>query len=480
MAYTRDDFLAKFAAIITNFPALALYYQAGDPTLLAPMGAVATMFGMLSEQLDIAMLEPFSKTRDTTVLADAAMKGILPFAIPPTMTITATNPGTVSVPITAGRRLLDQNGRVYTAQTNATVPAGGTATLLVKQMTTRAESATVDQSAPFYAVQIPENSDADQCVSGVYVSVDGAQYYYAPEFANVAADDPAFDIVTDEQRRLFVKFGWANTFGTQPDAGATVSLLIEETLGATDLATNAAFTLEATTTTADRALTFKLASVVNPGADPVDIEVLRQLATYPSGYDGSAVYLGNFDFLIRRNLLNLRFLSVWNEQVEESVRGPNVQNINRQFIAVLSDGATTADQIAALQKSIRNVVAAADDSYWVKFVDAVETPLPLTINAQVSVVHDTGDVEAQIRAQVLALYGRDAAAVRQGMIRLSNKKITDALKKNIVALQDDGSDFQITLPAQTNLLPEQFRYVSDASLTVNVTQATYNDGQWSH
>jgi hypothetical protein len=219
---------------------------------------------------------------------------------------------------------------------------------------------------------------------------------------------------------------------------------------------------------------------VNPGADPVDIEVLRQLATYPSGYDGSAVYLGNFDFLIRRNLLNLRFLSVWNEQVEESVRGPNVQNINRQFIAVLSDGATTADQIAALQKSIRNVVAAADDSYWVKFVDAVETPLPLTINAQVSVVHDTGDVEAQIRAQVLALYGRDAAAVRQGMIRLSNKKITDALKKNIVALQDDGSDFQITLPAQTNLLPEQFRYVSDASLTVNVTQATYNDGQWSH
>jgi hypothetical protein len=480
MAFTRDEFLAKFAAEVTNYPTVALYYQAGDPRLFAPMGAVSTMFSMLSEQIDIAQLEPFSKTRDSTVLADAAMKGILPFGVPPQMTLSVANPGDVDVPIATGRVLLDQYGKRYTSETNATVPAGGAAALMVKQMTTRTASVTVDQSIPFYSVQVPENPDAEQVISGVFVTVDGTNYSYTPEFANVAADQPAFTLETDEQRRLFVRFGWANTFGVQPAAGAAVALTIEETQGATDLATNAAFTLEATTTEADRALTFKLASIINPGADPQDIETLRQFASYPSGYDSSAVYLGNFDFLIRRNMAPFRFLSVWNEQVEENARGGNVANINKLFVAYMMDGITDDTQKAALEAQIRTIVAAADDSYVLKFVNVAETALPVTINAQVSVVHDTGDVEAKIRAQVLGLYGRDAPAVKQGMLKLSSKKINDALRKNIVALQDDGSDWQTTIPAQTGLLPEQYRYVSDASLTVIVTQATYNDGQWSH
>jgi hypothetical protein len=54
------------------------------------------------------------------------------------------------------------------------------------------------------------------------------------------------------------------------------------------------------------------------------------------------------------------------------------------------------------------------------------------------------------------------------------------LETEVTALQDDGSDFRITIADLSDPLPEQFRYVSDASLTVTVTQATYNDGQWSH
>jgi hypothetical protein len=38
----------------------------------------------------------------------------------------------------------------------------------------------------------------------------------------------------------------------------------------------------------------------------------------------------------------------------------------------------------------------------------------------------------------------------------------------------------VSIGDQSNPLPEQYRYVSADSLVVNVTQATYNDGMWSH
>ena len=476
MAYTRDELLVKLQAEVLSRPTAALYYQAGDPRLLAQIGAQATMLSMLSAQVDIASVESFQKTRDTTVLADATMKGILPFARPPRMTLLVKNTSDASVTIGTGRRLLDTFGRVYTTEVGATIAAGATATITVKQMTTRAFTHTVSGSQPFYAVQIPPNDDTDQRISGIYVVIGGVTYPFTTEFANLAADEPGFTIETDELRRLLVKFGWASTFGVQPANGTQIAFTIEETFGASALTVDSAFTFEATVSQNDRLLTMKLASMIYPGADPIDIETLREWARYPSGYDSSAVYLGNFDFLIRRNLFPFRFLSVWNEQLEEAVRGPDVRNINRLFVAAMMDGVDST----WMQAEIRRIVAAADDSYGAKFVPVVETPLGLTINAEVSVVHDTGDVKAKIQDQVLALYGRDAIAVRQGMVRLNSKRISEALKKNIPALQDDGSDFSISILDLSAPKPEQFRYVSLASLTVDVKQATYNDGQWSH
>lgn len=477
MAYELSDFTTAIAAAVSAQPQAALYYQAGDPRLLASLNAMAVMLTMLSQQVDIESTEVWEKTRDTSVLADSTMKGILPYARPPTMTVTVLNGSPTDVlPIAIGRVLLDQNGAVYTATSAVSLAPGATGTVSVKQMTTRTFDYTVSGSVPFFTVVIPPNADTDQVISGLYVAIAGVDYPFTPEFANLAANQPGFTIETNELRQLLVKFGWDQAFGIQPANGTVINFTIEETTGATTLAVNAAFTLQSTAIAADRLATFKLASVVFPGADAIDIATLRELATYPSGYDDSAVYLGNFDFLIRRNLTPLRFLSVWNEQIEESVRGASINNINRLFISCLMDNVDPD----FVESQITQIVAAADDSYWPMFVQAVEVEVPLTITAQVSVVHDVGDVEAQIIAQVLALYGRDAIATSQGMLALSNRKISAALNANITALQDDGADFQVMLAVQTNLLPEQFRYVSAASLTVNVQQATYNDGQWSH
>ncbi|WP_227461618.1 hypothetical protein [Cupriavidus pauculus] len=476
MAFSRDEFMAALVGEITSKPVAALMYQAGDPLLLAQLGAQATMLAMVSSQIDIESLEAFNKVRDTTVLADATMKGILPFGRCPRVVLACKNEGMTTIAVAVGRRFLDQNGKVWVAESAANIGPGATATISVKQQTTRVVTHAVTNSVPFYQVEVPANTDTDMLISGLSVSIGGTIYPYTPEFANLGPNEPGFALETDEYRRLYAKFGWENTFGVQPPNGAVITLTVEETYGENILSAGAVFTFESITTQADQFATMKLQSVTFAGANEVDMETLRDWAQYPSTYDESAVYLGNFDFLIRRNLPNLRFLSVWNEQVEESVRGPNVRNINTLFVSVLMDNV----EMSWLHAEIRRIVRAADDSYRVKFVPAVETAIPLAVSAEVSVVHDVGDVEAKIRAAIAPLYSKDSQAAKRGMMQVNKKRTAEKLKEKVAALQDDGADFEVRVGPLGTQLPEQYRYVSEASLTVTVTQATYNDGLWSH
>lgn len=477
MAYTRDDFLREVNNETMNYPAIAQAYQAGDPRLLANLGAMASMLTMLSSQLDEVSMEAFSKVRDTTVLADASMKGLLPFARPPHVVLAIENGSPDPLRVVVGRRLIDQKGRIYVAESEAIIAPGESAEVNAKQMTRRTVTHTVANSTPFYAVQVPTSNDDDVSISGLVVTVGDAVFPFRPEFSAVGRNEPAYALEVDEFRRLYVKFGWADVFGVQPVNGTVVQLTIEETFGPTDLTASAPFTFETLAIPAEQFATIVLARVNFPGAASIDIDTLREYARYPSIYNGSAVYLGNFDFLIRSNLPDLRFLSVWNEQIEEAVRGPSIRNINTLFIAALMDGVDRT----WLEAEITRIVLKADNSYRLRFVDAADTPLSLEIDAAVSVVHDPGDVEAKIRSTVYGLYGKDAQSAKFGMMQLNSKRLADALKRGVLALQDEYSDCQIKIPVSMgNTLPEQYRYVTAASLVVKVSQSTYNDGMWSH
>ena len=91
-----------------------------------------------------------------------------------------------------------------------------------------------------------------------------------------------------------------------------------------------------------------------------------------------------------------------------------------------------------------------------------------------------GDVESKIRAVIYSMYGKGSQAAKRGFLQINTKRTSEKLKDQVVALQDDGADFQVRIGDLGAQLPEQYRYVSEASLTVNVRQATYNDGLWSH
>ncbi len=478
MAFLKPDFLVALRAAVASRPAAAAAYQAGDPRVLAGVDAMAAMLAMLSQQLDVAEAEPFLKARIGTVLADAALKGVLPLAKPARASITVTNPGTVPVTLAAGRGALDAKGRRYVVEGAATIPANGSALITAQQLTTRTITHTVAGSAPFYEVEVPKAED-DSELAGVDVEDALGAFVYTPDFCNVLAAQRVFHVETDEYRRVLLRFGAAvggvDVMGHQPINGDVLTISVRECSGEVTLDAGSGFALEYVSNSDEAKLTLALASVLSAGAAPPSAEYLRMLARYPALHDSNAVFLSDFDFLLRRHMAGLRFLAVWNEQIEEAARGANLGNINKLFVSVFQP----SQDFALTEAQVRKIVARADDSYEVVFVALRDVPIPVIVTASVAAVHDPGDIAAQIRAALLADYGPTSIAATQGMRNFRLQQVNALLKERVPALQDQISDFSVVMGATPAPLPEDYRYFSAASITVNVQRITDTTGLWS-
>ena len=477
-APTKDQIQAAALAALSSYPLVAQYVQAGDPRVLAQIGAQSAMLAMIAEHVDVAQFEPFLKARDATVLADASLKGILPLARACRLTLTATNQGLADFALPAGRRIMDPKGRIYEVETAVTVPSGGTAAVLCVQRTQRTQVHTVTVPTAFYSVQVEDGSAGNQLEALQVTKQPGTAFSYAPEWFNVQPGDLAYQVETDERRRLWVLFGKTNVVGYQVQVGDVFELQVSECRGRIqDLSVGATFGFEYILTAEDGAVKLALASVTDQGADQLSAQDLRLMARYPSIYDHNAVYLGEFDLLLRRYISPVTFLSVWNEQIEEAARGPNVLNMNTLFVAGVVPSMTTP----AFQARVEELIQRADNSYRIAFVAAVPTPVAVSVSATVSVVHDPATVEAQIRAAILGKYGSGAIDVSKGLSNpVKYQAISKLLRDVVPALQDDQADFQVGVVQPVTLLPELFLHVSEGSLTVTVERAQFNNGLWNY
>lgn len=477
MAISKADFQAAYVSRIADYPALAQLYRAQDPRVIANLDAMASMMAMLSAQIDAAEFEPFLKTRDGTILADATLKGILPIARPATATISVKNNGTASFTLPLGRRLVDSSGRIFLVDATTVVRPGLTVEIAATQKTLRTVSVTVAPGGPYYRIPVPA-SDAGGSLSSLTVESGGVIFDYAPDWFNVAPNQKAYQVETDELRNLYVVLGQQDVVGYQPGTGEVFILTIEECDGAiTDLAIGSSIAFEYATTAAEGQISMTVAAITDGGQDAPSIDTLRQMARYPAIYDHDAVYLGNFDFLLRRYLSPVVFLSVWNEQIEERARGSSLNNINTLFVSGIVDNLTDANFASRVADLIRR----ADDSYKVRVIRANEVEVPVTITATVSVVHDPAEVASQIRALILGQYGRGQPAVSSGGANPINQKaVAKLLTDNIDALKDQISDFQLTVRPPGLQKPEDYLYVSDSSLSVIITAQPYNTGLWNY
>lgn len=493
---TKQDFL-KAAVVALNDPkygSINALYHAQDPFIVAQIGAMAQMLELYSTQQDIAEAEVFLKTREATILADASLKGILPLANSAQVEVLVTNPSNSSITLAYGRRLLDEKGRVWRVASTLVIAANSTATVFLNQHELRTITHTIAADAPFYSITLPNSTEGlyleNIRIKDTIGNTDNL-YRYAPEFMNVLDGERVYHLETDEARQLTIRLGAQDgatlIYGFQPPINTFITIELTETSGALEITVGASFSLEYSNNTNEDLLKFVIAAFTPPapspikslGSNPPDLETLALLSKYSALYDHNAVYLSDFDYLVRRyHGHRVKFLAVWNEQIEEQARGANSSNINKLFIAVQAKNSL---EQANIEAEIHTLVQRADNSYKRAIIGVNPQPYPLTITASVASIHDTVQVTAQIRAALLAIYGDGQLKVSQGLKNNFNRQeIYQLLKRSIPAFQDAISDFNVSIGTLPNpILPEHYFYLA-SNFSVTVTQINeVGGGLWN-
>ena len=205
----KDDFKKKIEDSIANYPTIAPFFNAGDPQILQHLEAMSAMFAMLSAQVEVAMIEPFDKVRDSTVLADAAMRGIIRKAKPARVQLSAKNENLTPYTVETGRALFDSVGNVYISETSVTVAANATGYFEASQISSEIITHTVTGSAPFYAIEIPVAAD-DSFLSALSVYDADGEYTYRERYTNTLPDERVYHVEADDSQRVYVRFGQKN------------------------------------------------------------------------------------------------------------------------------------------------------------------------------------------------------------------------------------------------------------------------------
>ena len=232
---TQRDFEQKLLAEINDAEIVARY-EVGDPLVVQQIRANAAYLALLAREIDVASLEPFIKTRERSIVADATNKGILPIATPCQYTLEIKNNGASTVSLSAGRIIEDNaGGRPWRLLASATVNAGQTVEVIAEQSETRVVQYTVPiPTESFHKAEI--TLSPDMFLAGITVKDDLDNVYTRyPRWMNVAKEDYAVNLTTDSFRRLFVEFGDSDRAGRTAIAGEVYTFTLIECYGAIDI-----------------------------------------------------------------------------------------------------------------------------------------------------------------------------------------------------------------------------------------------------
>ena len=296
---TKADFLQKTSDIIGNYPSLVPFFQVKDPRLMWQLESNAAMLAALSAQIETAMTESFEKARDATILADAAMRGIVPKARPCRVQILAKNENSTAFTIETGRVIFDSKGNDYIVSTPVTIPANSAGLFEASQIKVETLSHAVVASVPFYAIEIPASDDGSFLSALSVRDSKNIEYIYRERYVNVMPNELVYHIEVDDRQRVYIRFGQKDIVATQPKDGDIFIITIYRSVGELTPAYDSTFSFDYNRTTKDTLITLKMSSLIDSGQNPMDMITLSDLSKYPSTYDHNSVYLGEFDFLVR-------------------------------------------------------------------------------------------------------------------------------------------------------------------------------------
>lgn len=495
---TREQFYDAAVAGTDNYPTLSTLYQTNDPALIRNLRALASMLAMMSANAEIAQNEPFIKSRAATVLADSAMRGIVRKSMPARAKLLVRNGSDADITVDSARVMSDADGRPWRTETSIALAPGAEGYIEATQIDAMTLVHEVVESYPLYAIQIPESDDGSTLCALDVSDADGF-FEWRHEYINIWPGERVFHVESDDRMQAHVRFGIDSTAGWQPPIGHIINILVSYSFGDVTLPPYTPFAFDYLASMNESLVDISFSEMLIRGQDPISLSALRDLASYPALYDDNAVFLGEFDYLVRKRFYSsISFLSIWSETAEERVRGLNILNTNKLFVAVAGiNGAELAldeenpalpiqpqviTQPTGLQDEIKRRILAADDSYRVVFYTPVKVPIVVRVWARISTSYIRSDVIAKIRETILANYGEGTIATRRNRGGLQHIKIADLLKASVDALGAGGrTDLNVQLDGDVSdeSRPELWRFVTPSSLMVDVEVANILTPGWS-
>lgn len=480
---TVSEIEKKVLITLQDYPEIAARYASGDPTIRANLAAQITMLGLIGFEIDVSEAEPFIKSRERTILADASNKGILSIATPFKHIIRVYNSHKGALTLSAGRYIEDVQGRIWRLLETANIPANGNVDVPAEQSEMRVIKHTAITSDPFQQVILELQSDMHLANISIKDS-ENNNYAYKPKWMNVEKGEYAVIFKTDSKQKMIVEFGDSNRFGRTLAANTEIEFTVIETYGEIDSSRLKEASLAEIKNSNEQKLSFKFIEdgVIQNGVDPLSIDHLRLLSSYPN-YDENAVLLGDFDFNVRRKFMaQTDYIHVWNESIQEIHYGPNILNINHLFVAL---SPKEASELAVLKTKISQHIERLDSLYKdkVKYIDIEERSFNITIKGVLNPVHNLEDVKQQVTAFLLGLYGKGKTASSYYLSEGFNiQEISKKIRENIPAFQDQVSDyFIVTEDLSLNpILPHQWVYLDSSSIQYDIkVRAGHGQGLWT-
>ena len=483
----RNNILESIGSHLNDNPEISEKWRAGDPTVRAMLTSIVDAAVFLKRDNDVNAIEPFIKSKNRTIIADAINKGLLPVATACQYNLTVENNADKSMTLSQGRLVEDGTGRQWRLLASVTLNAGEVKTVLSEQSIINYSQITIPLSEPFYTVTLATTDDAYFSSIGVTNTTTGEIYQHTPKFMNAGVDTASYVLQSENLTNINIVFGASERAGKTVQAGEVYEIAITQTYGEVEPNSLKQASLSEIFTGDESRLNiyFKAGNMVRAGANPLTINQLRLLASFPSMYDRNAVFMGNFTFLVMQHFMSrLNYMAIWNETAHEKYYVASLDNINHLNLAVMPK-INNDVETEQLVLDIQQLVARADSLLdgRVRVMSVAERPYNITITGRLAAVHDTDSVRTQIKELLLESYGKGSlAANHHNADGFNLQEIATRLRTNVSAFQDRISDFTVSGEnvAANPVKPHEWAFLSETSITVNLTRtADSGNATWT-
>jgi len=382
----------------------------------------------------------------SSISAQAEDKGYLPRTPFPSFGgIQVKNNGVNPVTIPIYQGFQSNIGLQYLIKYPITILSGQSAEATCYQLTRTVVSTVVPETTPFFEILFDISLTASIHQVDVDISDESGfvTWSLSRQLRNAGPASTVYDLFYSHDGQIGVRFG-NGIFGKKPEASNTVRCTLWLTSGDTTLLESLPLLPIGTVTDSmgvQASIDIKTITKITGGFGGESTEELRKNLMYWPLYNDNLVWLEDYEFFLRRQIPEIRWLKVWGEKEAEAEAGfSNAGNINSIFVSAYIHGAVDTE---ARIVSVFNAIKLYNRRIrWVapEFVTA-----NITLAGKISRQRTIENVSSDITDALSAAYGKDSATRRDRILIKDVYQIVSDTKN----FGDSGASFAVTVSGTT-------------------------------